>query len=153
MNTKRAQTLADRRRAGILIIFGSVVLALLVIKSFNDGWFEPQTPLALNDQPALVFFTLGRGCECQMIVIRNAEAQLAAWPLLEQETIPLLRVDFSRRPDLVKQYNVALSPALVLLDAQGQVVWKQDLGLSDEAPLDLAAAESQVKALLLSDAK
>lgn len=25
-----------------------------------------------------------------------------------------------------------------LLDSQGQVVWKQDVGLSDEAPLDLA---------------
>lgn len=147
MNTKRAQTLVDRRRAGTLIIFGSVVLALLVIKSFNDGWFEPQTPLALNGQPALVFFTLGRGCECQMLVIRNAEAQLAAWPLLEQETIPLLRVDFSRRPDLVKPYNVARAPALVLLDAQGQVVWKQDLGLSDEAPLDLIEAERQIGAL------
>lgn len=144
MNTNRAQTLAGRRRAVILIIFGSVVFALLAIKSFNDGWFEPQTPLALNGQPALVFFTLGHGCECQMIVIRNAEAQLAAWPLLEQETIPLLRVDFSRRPDLVKQYDVARSPALVLLDAQGQVDWKQDSGLSDEAPLDLAEAERQI---------
>lgn len=147
MNTKRAQTLADRRRVGILTIFGSVVLALLVIKSFNDGWFEPRTPLALNNQPALVLFTLEHGCECQMLVIRNAEAQLATWPLIEQEKIPLLRVDFNRRPDLVKQYNVARSPALVLLDALGQVVWKQDLGLSDEAPLDLVEAERQIEAI------
>lgn len=153
MNTNRAQTLADRRRAGVLIIFGAVVLAVLAIKSFNDGWFEPRTPLALNGQPALVFFTLGHGCECQMVVIRGAKAQLAAWPLLEQEIIPLLRVDFSRRPDLVKQYNVARSPALVLLDAQGQVVWKQDLGLSDETPLDLIQAQSQVEALIFGDAK
>jgi hypothetical protein len=130
-----------------------VVLTLLAIKSFNDGWFEMKTPLALNDQPALVFFTLGRGCECQMAVIRGAEAQLATWPLLERGTIPLLRVDFNRRPDLVKQYNVARSPALVLLDAQGQVVWKQDLGLSDEAPLDLLQAQNQIEELLADDAK
>ena len=71
-----------------LILFGVVVMAVLAIKSFNDGWFEPQTPLELNGQPALVFFTLGRGCECQMSVIRSAEAQLAAWPVAH------------RRPDI-----------------------------------------------------
>jgi hypothetical protein len=67
--------------------------------------------------------------------------------------LPVLRVDFSRRPDLVRQYGVARAPALVLLDAQGQVVWKQDVGLSDEAPLDLVLAQSQVESLISNDAK
>ncbi len=40
--------------------------------------------------------------------------------------------------------------ALVLMDADGQVVWKQDEGLSDESPLDLAQAESQIEALTLN---
>ncbi len=84
MITTRAFSPAYRRRMVGLILFGAVVLAVLAIKSFNDGWFEPQTPLELNDQPALVFFTLGRGCECQMLVIRNAEAQLSAWSLAEE---------------------------------------------------------------------
>jgi hypothetical protein len=144
MLPERALSLADRRHMMVLVLFGVIVLAVMTIKSINDGWFEPQTPLALNGQPALVFFSLGRGCECQMTVIRNAEAQLAAWSVAMEEQISILRVDFSRRPDLVSQYNVARAPALVLLDAQGQVVWKQDVGLSDEAPLDLIAAEAYI---------
>jgi hypothetical protein len=49
---------------------------------------------------------------------------------------------------LARQYDVARAPALVLLDAAGQVVWKQDLGLSDEAPLDLEAASLQIERML-----
>ena len=128
-------------------------MAVVAIKSFNDGWFEPQTPLALNGQPALVFFTLGRGCECQMKVVRAAETQMAAWPVMIDGVMPVLRVDFSRRPDLANQYDVARAPALVLLDSLGQVVWKQDVGLSDDAPLDLVQAQNQVETLLLSETK
>jgi hypothetical protein len=153
MTSSQAFSLRDRRRSMVLMMFGVIVLAVLAIKSFNEGWFEPRTPLALNGQPALVFFTLGRGCECQMLVIRNAEVQLAAWPVALEERIQILRVDFSRRPDLVRQYNVARAPALVLLDAAGEVIWKQDLGLSDEAPLDLIQAQSQIEELIFDDAK
>ena len=150
MISGQAVSLNDRRRIMALMLFGVIVLALLAIKSFNDGWFEPKTPLALNGEPALVFFTLGRGCECQMVVVQGAEAQLAVWPIALEEQIPILRVDYNRRPDLAKQYSVARAPALVLLDAHGEVVWKQDLGLSDEAPLDLIQAQIQVEALLAS---
>lgn len=153
METNRALSLANRKRMVALMIFGVVVLAVITIKSFNESWFEPQTPLALNSQPALVFFTLGHGCECQMLVVRNAEAQLAAWSVALEERIPILRVDFSRRPDLVRQYGIARSPALVLLDGNGQVVWKQDLGLSDESPLDLIQAQIQVDMVLAERGK
>jgi hypothetical protein len=141
MLPERALSLADRRRMMALMIFGMVVLAVITIKSINGGWFVPQMPLKLNGQPALVFFTLGRGCECQMLVIRNAEAQLAAWPVVLEEQIPILRVDFSRRPDLARQYGVRRAPALVLVNAEGEMVWKQDVGLSDGAPFDLISAE------------
>ena len=153
MEANQSPSLADRRRMGMLFLLGVVVMAVLAIKSFNDGWFEPQTPLALNGQPALVFFTLGRGCECQMVVMRSAEAQMAAWPVMIDGVMPVLRVDFSRRPDLANQYDVARAPALVLLDSLGQVVWKQDVGLSDDAPLDLVQAQNQVETLLLSETK
>jgi len=148
MKSGQAFSLAVRRRIMAWMLFGVVVLAVLAIKSFNDGWFEPKIPLELNGQPALVFFTLGRGCDCQMTVIRSAEAQLASWKIPDETGVLLLRVDFSRRPDLARQYSVARAPALVLLDGLGQVVWKQDLGLSDEAPLDLEQAKDQVDTLV-----
>jgi uncharacterized SAM-binding protein YcdF (DUF218 family) len=153
MKSDRVQTLAGRRRTTVFVIFSALVMTVLAIKSFNDNWFEPQTPLELNDQSALVFFTLGRGCECQMLVIRNAEKQLAAWPLAQEDSISILRVDYGRRPDLAKQYGVARAPALVLLNAAGEVVWEQDVGLSDTTPLNLIQAQNQVETLLLSDTK
>lgn len=86
-----------------------------------------------------------------MLVIRNAEAQLAGWSIAVSNQVPVIRVDFYRRSDLAAQYKVARPPALVLLDASGKVVWKQDLGLSDEAPLDLDQAQSEVEALIVCE--
>ena len=117
------------------------------------GWFAHRQPLVLNGQPALLFFTISRGCDCQMKVVHNAEAQLAAWQLPANLGLSVIRLDFNRRLDLAKQYRVARAPALVLLETAGRVVWKQDEGLSDEAPLDLIQAQSQIDTLISDDAK
>src|SRR3972149_1128265 len=99
MKPDRALSWEDRKRMAALVLYGALVMAVLVIKSFNDGWFEPQTPLELIDHPALVFFTLGRGCECQMKVVLNAEAQIAAWEVPGESGLPVLRGVFSRWSD------------------------------------------------------
>ncbi|MCK6539942.1 MAG: hypothetical protein L6Q26_07775 [Anaerolineales bacterium] len=125
------------------ILFLASLTLTLGLKAVAEGWFAAREPLPLNGQPALVFFTLSKGCECQMIVIRAAEAQLADWV----SPLPLHRVDFDHRRDLAEQFHVFRAPALVLVDAAGQVVWKQDEGVSDESPLDLNQAERQVEAL------
>ena len=111
------------------------------------GWFAHRQPLVLNGQPALLFFTISRGCDCQMMVVHNAEAQLTAWQLPANLGLNVIRLDFNRRPDLAKQYGVARAPALVLLDTAGQVAWKQDEGLSDEQPLDLATCQAKIELL------
>jgi hypothetical protein len=136
-----------------LLVLAGLFLGSLALKAVQEGWFAPQPPLELHGQPALVFFTQSRGCECQMSVVRSAEAQIAAWKVPDETDVPVLRVDFSRRPDPARKYGVVCAPALVLLDSQGQVVWKQDVGLSDEAPLDLSQAQSQIEALISDDAK
>ena len=125
MKPDRALSLADRKRAAALIMFGALVMAVIAIKSFNDGWFEPRPPLPLDGKPALILFMLGRGCECQMSVVHSAEAQLAAWIVPDETDVPMLRVDFSRQPDLAQQYGVARAPALVLLDSHGQVICRK----------------------------
>jgi hypothetical protein len=78
-----------------------------------------------------------------MTVIHAAEAQLANW----DSPLPLLRVDFDRRRNLAAQWKIACAPVFVLVNAEGQVVWNQDEGLSDESPLDLNQAERQIEAL------
>lgn len=134
----------NRSRVIGLILFGALVLTVLTLKSLSEGWFKPRLPLPSYGKPVLIFFTLEHGCQCQMTVVANAESQLVAWKTPDELGLPLLRVNFDRRYDLAQQYNVARAPALVLLDTEGQVFWKQDVGLSDEAPLDLAIAEIQI---------
>ena len=111
------------------------------------GWFTHQQPLVLNGRSTLLFFTIFRGCECQMKVVHNAETQLTAGEFPVNLGLAIIRLDFNRRPDLAKQYGVARAPALVLLDNLGQVVWKQDVGLSDESPLDLATCQAKIELL------
>lgn len=60
----------------------------------------------------------------------------------------VIRIDFDQRPDLARQYEIIRAPALILLNANGQVVWRQDEGLSDESPLDLVQAKNQVESLI-----
>lgn len=127
------------------------VTALLFAKAIYQHRLFPGPQLELFGQPALVFFSLNRSCPCQMTVIQNAEAQLAAWEPSAASGLKVIRVDFNRRVDLAQQYNVARAPALVLLNSAGQAVWKQDVGLSDEQPLNLLEAETQVEALIASE--
>lgn len=124
------------------------VVALLFAKAIYQHRLFPGPSLELFGQPALVFFSLERSCPCQMTVVQNAEAQLANWSISATTGVNMIRIDFNRRVDLAKQFNVARAPALVLLNGAGQAVWKQDLGLSDEQPLNLPEAEMQIRTLL-----
>lgn len=134
---------SGRGGRGFWILFLVSLTLTLGLKAASEGWFAARAPLPLGRQPALVFFTLSKGCDCQMTLVRAAEAQLANWA----SPLALQRVDFDSRRDLAEQFGVARAPALVLLDAEGQVVWKQDVGISDETPLDLDQAERQIEAL------
>jgi hypothetical protein len=130
------------RKALWLFFFLGLVFTLGA-KAVWGGWLGMDDTLNLNGKPTLVFFTLSLGCECQMTVVSAAETQLANW----ESPLPLLRVDFDRQRKLAAQWKVARAPALVLVNAEGQAVWKQDEGLSDESPLDLNQAERQIEAL------
>ena len=128
-----------------LLVFGVFLVGFVLVKLVYSGWLEARHPLDLNNQPALIFFTLSRGCECQMLVVEAAEAQMASWLAPKSAGIQVMTVDLVRRAGLSKVYHVARAPALVLVDSAGVVIWKQDVGLSDEAPLDLAAAEAHFR--------
>lgn len=125
------------------ILFLASLTLTLSLKAVSEGWFAPRPPLDLDGKPALLFFNKARGCECELLVYNNANAQVDEW------TAPLrvIRIDMDRRPDLARDYNIIRAPALVLVNADGQVVWRQDEGLSDESPLDLNQAERQIEAL------
>jgi hypothetical protein len=81
-----------------------------------------------------------------MLVYNNADAQMEVW----NARLRVIRIDLEFRPDLAQQFDVIRAPTLILLNAEGQVVWRQDEGLSDESPLDLNRAERQIEALTIN---
>lgn len=128
------------------VIFLASLTLTLGLKAVQLGWFTPRPPLDLDGKPALLFFNKARGCECEMLVYNNANVQMDDW------TAPLrvIRIDMDRRPDLARDFNIIRAPALVLVNAEGQAVWRQDEGLSDESPLDLNQAERQIEAVTVN---
>jgi hypothetical protein len=133
-------------RKFIWILFLIALILTLGLKAAQLGWFNPRPPLELDGKPALLFFNKSRGCECELSVYNNANAQMDGW----NARVQVIRIDVDHRPDLAQQYEVIRAPALVLLNAKGQATWKQDEGLSDESPLDLKQAESQVEAMTVN---
>lgn len=118
-----------------------------MFKALDVGLFAKRPQLELYNQASLLFFNKDRGCDCELVVYRSAEAQISAWPAEEGRGIPVHRIDMSKRPDLVRQYKVIRAPTLILLNAEGREIWRQDTGLSDEAPLDLENAQASIQKL------
>jgi hypothetical protein len=132
----------------IWLIFGLALVIVLGLKANQSGWFSPRPPLELDGQVSLLFFNKDRGCECELVVYHAAEAQVNAWSEHARSGVPIYTINLERRPDLASQYKVIRAPTLILLDVKGQVVWRQDTGISDEAPLDLKTAESHISLII-----
>jgi len=130
-------------RRALWIFFFAALALTLGLKVIQLGWFAPRPPLELDGEPVLLFFNKARGCECELFVYNNAAAQMDVWNV----PLRIIKIDMDHRPDLARQYEVIRAPTLILLNAEGQVVWKQDEGLSDESPLDLEQVEIQFEAL------
>ena len=139
--------IASRYQLVIWSIFGAAVAMVLVSKAIRLGWFDPRPQLKLNDQPALLFFNRDRGCECELLVYRSAEAQLAAWRQEDRFEVRIIALNLEQRRDLVRAYQVVRAPTLLLLDGSGQTVWRQDEVITDREPFDLRELERQIIAL------
>ncbi|MCJ7700847.1 MAG: hypothetical protein MUO62_04645 [Anaerolineales bacterium] len=141
-----------RARLFVWIGFIGTVLLVLGLKARQLGWLEVKPPLELNDQPAvLIFIRYNGACECELFVNGNARAQVANWVPEARGDVQLHQIDIEQRSDLARQYKVIRAPSMLLLDASGQIIWRQDDVLSDGLPLDLAAAEVQIAGLLASE--
>jgi len=128
-------------RKVLWIVFLSACALTIGLKAYQLGWFAEHLPLELDGEPVLLFFNKSRGCECEMFVYDNAEKQMSAW----DAPVRVIRLDLDRRPDLAREYEVIRAPTLILLNAAGLVIWRQDVSLHDEVPLDLEQVEIQVQ--------
>ena len=133
------------------LFLGALALTL-GLKAVQLGWLYPKPPLELNGQPTvLVFIRFDGACECVRFVNDNALAQVTNWPPASRGGIPLLIIDIERRSDLAKKFKVIRASSMLLLDANGEIVWRQDEVISDELPLNLPAVEAQTVVLLAAE--
>jgi hypothetical protein len=133
----------------LLFVLGCGILGVLSIKGMQRGWFEDHPPLDLKDQPALLFFNNDDGCECVLYVYQNADAQIRAWTEAERSAIELHRIHLDDRIDLAKQFRVIRAPTLILIDAGGEVILRQDDVVSDDEPFDLDRFEEAIASIRL----
>jgi len=56
----------------ILISIFSLVMLMLTIKGFTEGWLESRYPLDIKQQPAILFFNRHKGCDCALVVYQAA---------------------------------------------------------------------------------
>jgi hypothetical protein len=124
-----------------------VILVILLAKASRDGWLNPQTTL-MPGSPSLVFFNGSRGCDCELYVYSNADRQLADWSEAQRGGLAVIRVSIHAPGALKSKYKVIRAPTLLLLDAAGEIILRQDNVVSDDEPLDLAEFEIQIQALL-----
>lgn len=132
-----------------LLLAGAIIL-LLGVKVAGSLLLPSGPPLDLNNQPALLFFNNEEGCECVIPLYQKADAVIAAWPNENRAHIPVLRIILDERPDLQKDYDIERAPMLLLLDEQGQEVWRGWGVASNPQVFDLAEGEAQIRAWELS---
>ncbi len=131
------------KRNVVWLLFFGVLALTLGLKAVQLGWFAPRPPPELDGQPVLLFFNKARGCECELLIYHNANSQMDNW----RAPVRVINIDLDQRPDLAQTYGVIRAPTLILLDSAGEIVWRQDVGVSDEAPLDLDSAEAHLDKL------
>ena len=123
------------------LIFGGTILFLLAFRACH---VNPPPPLELNNEPVLLFFNNEEGCVCVRTIYERADAQIAAWPAESRHGIPLHRIHLEERPDLRLKYRIVRAPTLLLLDADGSEVWRQDQVVTDSQIFDLETFEEQI---------
>lgn len=139
--------LTGSQKHALRLGFAGLLLVVLGLKVMLQGSFIPQPSLSLDNQPAILFFTLDEPCECMQELVQQADGQIAGWSASRQAAISIHRIDFDTRHDLAGQYEVFRVPCLIMLNSQGQIVHRQDYPLAADGPFDLAAFEAQLEAL------
>jgi hypothetical protein len=134
-----------------LLLLSFSILSVLGMKAVSAGWLLPQPAVDLSGGPVLLFFNGSRGCECEVFVYQNAEAQISAWNEDARQNIHVQKISIHRPTHLARDYKVVRGPTLLLLDRTGQVFWRQDEVISDLEPLDLKTFEIRIKDLLLNE--
>ena len=137
---------AQKRKALGLGLIGLILIVLgIKYMPFLLAFAGQQS--SMNDKPVILFFSVDKPCECMVELTQRAEQQIANWPVERQGGIPVMRITMEQRKDLEMKYGVFRAPCLVLLDAQDQIVWRQDYPMIEGGPFKLEELEAAIAAL------
>ena len=137
---------AQKRKAVWLGLIGLILIVLgIKYMPFLLAFAGQQS--GMNDKPVILFFNVDKPCECMVELTQRAEQQIANWPVELQGGIPVMRIAMEQRKDLEMKYGVFRAPCLVLVDSQGQIVWRQDYPMIEGGPFKLEELEAAIAAL------
>jgi hypothetical protein len=131
----------NRILLGLIFVLAFSVLAM---KAVLEGWFAPHFTLDLHQQPAVLFFNRTKGCDCAKQVYQAAARQMQDWPEANRLGVQVIEINLDRWPEAGEQFAIVRAPTLLLLDAAGNSVYRQEEVVTDLAPLNLPALEHKI---------
>jgi hypothetical protein len=140
--------LTPQKRKAIGMAFFGILLLILGLKFLMGRYPAGGQSIELSEEPTILFFNIDDPCDCMQELVQSADAQIAAWSEDARSGVPVQRINLEKRTDLGDQYKVFRVPCLILLNAQGDIVERQDYPLTEGGPLDLAKFELQIMQLI-----
>jgi hypothetical protein len=137
---------ARKRIAAGLGLVG-LILIVLGIK-YMPGFLQAANQHAgMDNKPVVLFFSVDDPCECMLELTQQAELQIANWPVEQRGGLTVVRIAMHQRTDLEAKYKVFRAPCLVLVNAQDEVIWRQDYPLIENGPFKLNELKAAIAEL------
>ncbi len=147
VNPNGNTTNSRKKNHVVFSVFG-LALVLLGIKLAYELYYSSQATIDLNGKPALLFVTDDHPCECAKKLLAEADFQIEHWIEPDRMQVEIIPVYIGDQRGLEAKYQIIRAPALILLDAQGQVIHRQDYPLIGGKPFDLPEFESEMERLV-----
>ena len=136
--------MSKQKRKAIWLGFFGLILIVLGIKNLPVFLAAATQQYTLENTPVILFFNVDEPCECMVELTQRAEAQIANWPVESRSGITVMRIAMDQRRDLEAKYDVFRAPCLLLVNASGEVVWRQDYPLIEGGPFNLNEFETAI---------
>jgi hypothetical protein len=136
----------QKRKATLIGMIG-LILIVLGIKYMPLFLVAAEQQSEIGDRPVVLFFNVDEPCECMVELTQQAELQMANWMAEKHSAISVLRIPMDQRKDLEAKYKVFRAPCLILVDAQDQVIWRQDYPLIEGGPFKLEELEAAIEGI------
>jgi len=135
------------KRKAVYLGLSGLILIILGIKYTPIFLAATTQQSGVGDKPVVLFFSVDEPCDCMVELTEQAEQQMANWPVERRGGIPVVRIGMEQHKDLEAKFEVFRAPCLVLVNAQDQVVWRQDYPLIEGGPFKLGELEEAISGM------